>query len=240
MKIVIPLAGFGTRFPKSDWPMPKPLIEVGGKSLLEYSVRSIPIQEEASFLFIIRDSEDSEALQREIHKICSGKEFSIHVLPMSTRGQAETVYKGTLNLNPSEDLLIHNGDSAMNTYALVFKPKSDGIFLVFNSNESRWSYASCDDSGKVKRVEEKVVISANASTGTYYFSSIGLFQESYLNSTREYDGHSEIYVAPLYNYLIEKNHTVVLHKVEDFFCLGSPLDLRINSSRLLNMWKPQW
>jgi NDP-sugar pyrophosphorylase family protein len=240
MKIVIPLAGFGTRFPESEWKLPKPLIEVNGKTLLEYSVRSIPILEQDSILFIIRNDTNSEPLQREIHRICNGKNFSIHILNRPTRGQAETVYEGTLELNPLEDILIHNGDSALNLTEFPRNLLADGILVTFKSNESRWSYASCGDDGFVSRVEEKMVISDKASTGTYYFSSIHLFQKCYLNFLNDYDNTSEIYVAPLYNQMLKLNYKVILQESANFFCLGTPQDLKANSARLQESWRPRW
>jgi NDP-sugar pyrophosphorylase family protein len=240
VRIVIPLAGFGTRFSESEWKLPKPLIEVNGKTLLEYSIRSIPMAEQDSIVFIIRNDVNTKSLQDEILRICDGRNFSIHILPQPTRGQAETVYEGTLSLNPSEEILIHNGDSALNLGEFTPNPQADGILVTFYSQESRWSYASCDDYGFVSRVEEKVVISDRASTGTYYFSSLRLFQECYLNFLKDYDRTSEIYVAPLYNQMIKLNYKVVLQESIDFFCLGTPEDLKANSSKLQQIWKPSW
>jgi NDP-sugar pyrophosphorylase family protein len=240
MKLVIPLAGFGTRFPESEWKLPKPLIKLNGKTLLEYSVRSIPITEEDSILFIIRKDTNYESLQEEIHRICVGRNYAIHTLSRPTRGQAETVYMGTLGLNPLEEILIHNGDSAMNMKGFHRSSFADGILVTFHSNESRWSYVKIDDDGYVSQVEEKVVISDIASTGTYYFSSIRLFQECFLNYMNEYDNSSEIYVAPLYNQMISRNRRVVLHETNDFFCLGTPQDLMSNSLRMQESWKPSW
>jgi len=229
MRIVIPLAGFGTRFSEFEWKLPKPLIELHGRTLLEYSIRSIPITEGDSILFVIRNDVNTELLETEIRRLCVGKNFSIHVLSHPTRGQAETVYEGTLGLNPTEDMLIHNGDSAMNMNPLPRDVEADGILLTFKSQESRWSYAGCNDDGFVNRVEEKVVISDRASTGTYYFSSIRLFQECFLDFLNEYDNTSEIYVAPLYNQMIKQKHKVLLQESIDFFCLGTPEDLKANS-----------
>lgn len=240
MKLVIPLAGFGTRFPKSEWKLPKPLIEVNGRTLLEYSIRSIPILEQDSIVFIIRNDINSEALKKEIYQICNGKNFTIHTLPNPTRGQAETVYKGTLGLDFSEDILIHNGDSAMNITGCPRDLLADGVLVTFNSNETRWSYVSCNDDGVVIQVEEKVVISNKACTGTYYFSSISLFHKCFLSYLKDYDNKSEMFVAPLYNQLVKQNSKILLQESEDFFCLGTPQDLENNSERLQELWKPQW
>ena len=58
MNIVIPCAGLGSRFRESGILDPKPLIEVFGKTLIEYSINSFNV--EGRFLFITREFEDKE------------------------------------------------------------------------------------------------------------------------------------------------------------------------------------
>ena len=52
MNIVIPMAGLGTRFSSEGFDVPKPLIEVGGKTLIEHSIDSLNLN--GRYIFITR------------------------------------------------------------------------------------------------------------------------------------------------------------------------------------------
>ena len=41
MQILIPMAGEGSRFPKSKYPKPKPLIEIDNKPIIYHAVNSL-------------------------------------------------------------------------------------------------------------------------------------------------------------------------------------------------------
>lgn len=62
MNIVIVMAGAGTRFENAGVKGPKPLIEVLGKSLIEYSVESFDVP--GRFVFVTRDFKDADDNQR--------------------------------------------------------------------------------------------------------------------------------------------------------------------------------
>ena len=51
MQIVIPMSGYGERFRAAGYTVPKPLIEIDGKPIIEYVVGMFP--GENDFLFII-------------------------------------------------------------------------------------------------------------------------------------------------------------------------------------------
>ena len=50
MHIIIPMSGFGERFRKAGYPVPKPLIEVNGKPIIEYVVNMFPGETHFSFV----------------------------------------------------------------------------------------------------------------------------------------------------------------------------------------------
>jgi glucose-1-phosphate thymidylyltransferase len=56
MKIVIPMAGWGTRMRPHTWSKPKPLVSVAGKTSLEHVMdmfKSLPDSKNAEFIFIV-------------------------------------------------------------------------------------------------------------------------------------------------------------------------------------------
>lgn len=92
----------------------------------------------------------------------------------------------------------------------------DGHIPCFHAEGDHWSFAKLDNDGKVIEVREKMRISDNCTLGAYYFSSAKLYKDLY----QEYyvdDSHmekNEKYIAPLYNYMIEKGMDVTISIVD--------------------------
>ena len=239
MIFIVPMAGLGSRFPKKDWGTTKPLIRIDGKSLLEYSIRSLPLSRGDHIRFIITRNEFTREIFHEISKLKIPISVDITVLNEQTCGQAETVFRSIRSMDFDEELMIHNCDSAMNLSSKR-NFKSDGGLFVFTSTEQRWSYArTLNESDEVLEVREKEVISENASTGTYSFKTAMLFRDAYKKHF-EFAPPEERYVSPLYNELITDKLRVNILRVNDFFCLGTPLDLSNNKVPLKKRWKPLW
>ena len=50
MQIIIPMSGFGERFRRAGYSIPKPLIEVDGKPIIQHVIEMFPGEEK--FIFI--------------------------------------------------------------------------------------------------------------------------------------------------------------------------------------------
>ena len=232
----IPSAGNGSRFPKDKWGA-KPLIKVWNKTLLEYSLRSLPLKKDDFLLLIIRDDEASDDVALTMRSLGMPCQFEIKRLEKVSRGQSETVFWGVKDLSELLPIWIHNCDTAFNLGTVNMGSESLNRILVFESQEERWSYASIDKSNRVLRTAEKVVISKFATSGTYQFSSVALFCKYFLKSTL--DG-GELFVAPIYNKLIQDGIEVTATKIAAVYPLGTPDDITLFSTALRENWLPQW
>ncbi len=92
-----------------------------------------------------------------------------------------------------------------------------------------WSLAKPESplSTKVVKTAEKYPISDLCSTGLYYFSDYKLFIESYeqyVQQPIETWAKGELYIAPLYNYLIKKKKNIHYHLIQrdDVIFCGVP------------------
>ena len=67
MNIVITMAGLGSRFKKAGYSVPKYMIEVHGKSLFEWSMRSLSdfSKLEANYFFIVRKEDRARSYINE-------------------------------------------------------------------------------------------------------------------------------------------------------------------------------
>ncbi len=234
MNFVIPMAGRGQRFADVGYTCPKYFIEAKGKTLLEWSLSSLPLELASKLIFIaLREHEAEFDISSKIKTLYSDKVNNIEFLFLDqvTRGQAETVYLAKNLIIPDTELLIFNIDTSFHSSTLkthLSHSTSDGIIGCFKSDKPQFSFASVDDSGFVIKTAEKVVISENALTGLYHFKQASDFIETveyHLNNNIRYKG--EFYIAPMYNFLIEKGRKFTIDMVDQFSILGTPEELQI-------------
>ena len=237
MIVVIPMAGLGSRFNGDAYSKQKALIQVGGITLLEYSIRSLPLKLASQVLFVIRRNQLERELVDLITKLCSNFSHQIVILDSITRGQSETVYLGLVNQDVDESLLIHNCDTALNV-KWDFETSFDGLFFSFYSKSDSYSYARLDIRGQVVELAEKVVISDFASSGTYWFKSVELYSRFFEHQI-DVDTNSELYVVPIMQRMVNAGYPIGLVQCENVIPLGTPNDLA-NSQNLIKDWRPIW
>ncbi len=232
MTIVIPMAGRGERFTAAGYDQPKMLIEAHGKTLLQWSVDSLPLSLGTRIVFIgLREHESGYGLAGMIHdRYGSACEVSFHWLDKVTRGQAETVLTAEHLIPPDRPLLIYNIDTAFCSPTLLgvlLDPRNDGVLGGFRSRDPRFSFALLGPDGEVERIVEKEAISDCALTGLYYCRVAADF----LDATKEAVARGatvrgEFYVAPILNDLVAKGRRFVVDWAEAHHILGTPEELQ--------------
>lgn len=232
MTVVITMAGLGSRFRKAGYDVPKYQIEALGKTLFEWSMESLKGYEASDnqYIFIVRKEDESETFIKETcAKIGIGNVVVVG-LDYLTDGQATTAMLGKDYWDKESELMIYNID----TYVEAFEMKredisGDGYIPCFHADGDHWSFVKLDDNGNAVEVREKQRISDNCTLGAYYFKSCGLYEQMYEEyySSDEKLENGEKYVAPLYNYMIEKGMDVRI-SIVDFdkvHVLGTPEEL---------------
>jgi hypothetical protein len=152
-------------------------------------------------------------------------------LDAMTDGQATTCMLALSHCNPEESILVYNIDTYVEPYEMKYEDISgDGHIPCFHGEGDHWSFARLDEDGKVAEVREKVRISDNCTLGAYYFSSAKLYRQLYEEYYAD-DSHmekNEKYIAPLYNYMIEKGLPVTISIVDQrkVHVLGTPEELQ--------------
>ena len=233
MNFVIPMAGRGQRFVDAGYEQPKMLIKAKGKSLLEWSVDSLPLEICTRLIFVLlKEHEETFQLSDFVREKYQG-DYEIHfvVLDKVTQGQAETVLKAKMVIDPNLDLVIYNIDTYFHSDTLkgnLLNPEYDGVLGSFidETNSTKYSFAKTDEEGKIVEVAEKIHISDNALTGMYHFKKASDFitiAEKYLEKRKTSKG--EYYVAPMYNDLISQGKALVLDYCNEFATLGTPEEL---------------
>jgi dTDP-glucose pyrophosphorylase len=230
MNFIIPMAGLGNRFVQSGYTLPKMLLEAHGKTLLEWSLSSLPLHLSTTVVFIgLKSHENEFSLSSRIKEIYPELNSKFIFLDQVTRGQAETVYLSLGVCDDQEPLVIFNIDTYFQSATLEGKllaADNDGVLGSFESVENRFSFASLDKEGKyVTEVQEKEVISPYALTGLYTFSRVADFRETFeYHEKNQLTSKGEFYIAPMYNYLIQAGKKYVLDQADRHIILGTPIE----------------
>jgi dTDP-glucose pyrophosphorylase len=240
VNVVMPMAGRGSRFVKAGYEQPKFLIEINGKSLLQYSLESVPLEIVDKVYFIaLNEHLDSFKVQSLIERILPTLNFEIVGLDEVTQGQAQTVLTLKDEINNLDDLIIYNIDTyfqskRLGEFLADTDKKKDGILGAFRATEDKWSFAEVDANGFVSRTTEKEAISDIALSGFYHFTRGADFvevAEEHVKNKSKFAG--EYYVAPMYNDLIKRGNQYLVDFCDEFVALGTPEDL-INYQKYLN------
>ncbi|HAS6235508.1 TPA: glycosyltransferase family 2 protein [Vibrio vulnificus] len=229
--IMIPMAGMSSRFFNAGYSKPKYMLEAKGKTLFEHSVLSFEKYfKDELFVFVVRDVYETKKFVIDQVKKLGIKDFKIFCLDFETKGQAETVFLGLDRVDDNESLTIFNIDTFRPEFSYPdLSSKEDGYLEVFQGSGDNWSFVLPENEESTLLVEtaEKRPISDLCCTGLYYFNKVSDFKLSYndyLNKPKELWEKGELYVAPLYNFLIKNGKSIHYHKIEYdevIFC-GTP------------------
>lgn len=240
MNIVIPMAGLGTRFSKEGFDLPKPLIEVNGKSLIEHSVESLGIK--GQFIFITREYENSNYNKILSDKLKSISPNSIEIkLSELTSGSVETCLKSSEFINNDEELIITNCDQRLewsyNSFInFINSSDSDGIVVTYDSKNPKNSFVRLDEYGNICEFAEKTPISNHALIGLHYWKSGKDFVSSgkELMNSFKHEGRPECYISETYNYLIKNGKKIKNYQIKnnEYISLGTPYDLSVYESKI--------
>jgi len=228
MTFVIPMAGHGQRFIEAGYALPKFLLEARGKTLLEWSVDSLPLELAHLTVFVmLREHEAAHQMEARIRKLYGQRTpLAFVFIDEVTRGQAETIVRASSLINPELPLLIFNIDTMFNSSTLkdnLLRDDVDGVLGCFYSKEPRFSFAAINDAGFVMRVTEKEPISENALTGLYHFHRAADFLEiADVAISNNQLTKGEFYVAPLYNDLLARGARLILDHATVHHILGTP------------------
>jgi len=231
VKILIPMAGEGSRFVKEGYTFPKPLIDVNGKPMIQTVVENLDFNAEYIFLVRAEHLEKYGGLEETLHRITNGK-CSIVLVDKLTEGAACTALLAKEHINNDEDLLIANSDqyieySPENFNIMKEMMDVDAIVYTFEAVHPKWSFVKTNSRGIATEVAEKKPISNIATCGIYWYRKGSDFvkyaEQMIYNNIRV---NNEFYIAPVYNELIKDGKTLVPFYVHSMWGIGTPEDLR--------------
>jgi NDP-sugar pyrophosphorylase family protein len=235
INIVLPIAGRGSRFAEAGFELPKPLISVHGKPMIEVVVNNVRPQTEHRFVFVaLKEHLDHLGMRSTLERIAP----NCVIVPVEqvTQGAACTVLLAKDYINNDNHLMIANSDQYVdidiNDYLSKLEAEEvDGLIMTMNANDPKWSFVGISDNGYVDNVVEKEVISNEATVGIYNFKKGSDFVSAAERMIlRDLRVNNEFYVAPTYNELILNGSKISFYNIGEenrgMYGLGIPSDLK--------------
>jgi choline kinase len=235
LKILLTMAGLGSRFKLAGYEEEKYAIEFRGHSLLEWSLASLCNFRGCELVLVTRDFPGIRDYLHDCASKLGFKDRTVIVLEELTRGQAETAALAAPAFDSDDSILIFNTDTFVDpNYLQPEMIRGEGWIPTFAAPGDKWSFVEADEDGLAIRTTEKVRISDDCSIGLYYFSSFFQFR----NLVESAEVEKEIYVAPLYNSWIKGGHPTYLHRLpaSAVTVLGTPEDLDV----AISQDRPNW
>ena len=227
--IVIPMAGRGIRFSEAGYTIPKPLIQIQGKTIIERAVESLGIH--GTYIFIVqKDHMEKFALGTLLNRIAPN--CKIIEIDEITEGPACTALLAKPYINNHHELVIANCDQIMEWDAQKFLYEAvlhDGCVVTYHETTPKNSYARIDSKGNVLEIKEKEVISNISLNGIHHWNCgyqfVDSAEEMIANDDRA--PNNEFYISQSYNYMIKQGLSVGFFHIpnQQHINVGVPDDL---------------
>jgi NDP-sugar pyrophosphorylase family protein len=239
MKVIIPMSGMSSRFSRAGYQLPKYLLEIDGKTVIEHIVNLYP--KDSEFIFIVNDkhAEGTNILDL-LETICENKKK--FVVPSHKNGPVYTVSHIFDEIKDDEQVVINYCDFSMYWdydafEKFVNETHCDGCVICYTGfhphmlGSDNYAFCKVDDNNKILEVREKQPFTNNkmeeyASTGNYYFRR-GEYVKKYFQQMMDLDVNlnGEYYVSLIYNLLRQDNLTSFVFEIPHMLQWGTPLDL---------------
>ncbi|MBI4128832.1 MAG: hypothetical protein HY460_02160, partial [Parcubacteria group bacterium] len=229
MNIVIPLAGKDTRFGT----LPKPLIKLGGKLLIERILESHRITPDDQLIFIVLEEYNEKFGMSDKLRVAFGEKIVIRTVDHLSPGSPWSIFDGARDLIDNDtNILIELGDvlrTLNNLYTDIERLKDQvaGVIPVERRivADHLWGYVLADQEGSVKELREKEEVpSSNLATmGLYYFShgKDFVWAAEEMMRRKSFLYKEMFFVGPTYNEMIRAGMRVAISENRIEAVLGS-------------------
>jgi RpiB/LacA/LacB family sugar-phosphate isomerase len=236
--ILIPIAGKAQRFIDRGYLLPKPLIVVDGKHMIEHAMDSIWWEPHRLIFVVRKDHVTNHAIDKILKKLY-GQDVGIVVVDKVTQGTLCTCLLAEHLIDNDKPLVIYTPDVMFRPYWNPTDMKGDGIILTFKANNPAHSYVKLDHAEYVIQTAEKEVISSDAAVGVYGFRRGSDFVAAAKRMIeKQITTNGEYYVCPVYNEI--GYGQVSIERVEKMHVLGTPEDVEFFNrvSKIFGKTKP--
>jgi NDP-sugar pyrophosphorylase family protein len=244
MKIIIPMSGLSSRFSAVGYAIPKYLIEVDGKMVIEHIVNLYP--KDSQFVFIINKKHKEETgIVNILNNLVEDKE--IVTIPCHKKGPVFSVSEFEDLIDDDEQVIINYCDFSIywdykNFQKFIDETQCDGCVVCYTGfhphmlGSDNYAFCRTDEKNKILEVREKQPftddkMSEFASAGNYYFRK-GSYVKKYFRQLMDEDLNinGEYYVSLVYNLLIRDGLENLVYEIPYMLQWGTPFDLNVYNS----------
>jgi NDP-sugar pyrophosphorylase family protein len=240
MQIIIPMSGFGERFRRAGYSLPKPLIPVDGKPIIAHVIDMFP--DETDFIFICNKDHlavPEYEMSKTLRQYCpTGK-----IVPIDAHklGPVNAVLQAREHINQDSPVIVNYCDFTQYWDYEDFKSftqqtRCDGALPCYRGfhphslGSTFYAYVRHDDFWMTD-IQEKQPYTDDptdeyASSGTYYFASGALCLEALdAQMSQELTKGGEYYVSLAYKPLLAEKKKIAIYDIQHFMQWGTPADL---------------
>ena len=256
-QLIIPMSGIGKRFIEAGYTVPKPLIEVDGKPIIEHVINLFPGTTDVSFICNSQHLAETN-MCAVLKSICpDGK---IYEVPLEPRhGPVHAVAQIFNHIKDDEEVIVSYCDYGTYwDYEKFLKElrehQDDGgiaCYIGFHPHmlgSDNYAFLKDDGNNYMIEIQEKKPFTDNkmneyASNGTYYFKS-GRIMKKYFQQmmNMKMSINNEYYVSMVYNLMVADGLKVRIFQIDNMLQWGTPYDLAVYNSwsnYFSNIIKPQ-
>jgi glucose-1-phosphate thymidylyltransferase len=233
MKVIIPLAGKGTRLRPHTHLVPKPMLKIAGKPVMAYILEDLQKLGNVSEVVYVTGhlKEKVEDYARTQFSKLPAK-FVEQKVQDGTAGAVKLAQPFVGN----EDVLIIFVDTIFETDLSVIKSTdADGIIWVKEVEDyQRFGVVVTDKDGNMTKIVEKpsTPISKRANIGLYYIKNSKLLFEGIDHTLKQPQNKGEYYLTDAFQYMIDKGAKLKVIDVEGWYDAGK-LDTLLETNRIV-------
>lgn len=244
MKIIIPLAGYGTRMRPHTWSRPKALLNVAGNTVIGHLLTlmsEVSERDNSEVIFVVGyKGNEIEAWLREHYP-----QLSMHfVVQEEALGQAHAIWLCRDFMDEAE-VLIAFGDGIVDAdYDDIPEPGVDGVCLVQPVEDPRkFGVVAVDENGFITDFIEKPATMSDvpsahklAIAGVYWFSDGRRLRQALDTIIREKrQTKGEYYLADAYQVLLQQSAQIITKPTRFWLDAGNPENVLHTNARLLSL-----
>lgn len=237
LKIVIPMAGWGTRMRPHTWSKPKPLVSVAGKTALEHLMdlfQTLPDPKRSEYIFIVGPYLGETQIPAFVEEHFPGIKAH-YVVQGEMKGQSHALYLARQYL--AGPMVMIFSDTLIETdFSFLEREKSDGVAWVKAVlDPRRFGVAEVNQEGWIRRLIEKPDTKENnlAVVGCYYFKrGEDLMDAIEEQMRRDIQLKNEYFLADAINILLERGALMRVEHVDTWLDTGT-IDATLETNRYL-------
>ena len=231
MKVIIPLAGKGTRLRPHTHITPKPMLKVAGKPVMAYILEDLERLGNVEQVVYITGhlKEKVEQYTRET--------FSIPAVFIEQKVQDGTA--GAVELarpHVDQPVLIIFVDTIFDAdLSVINRTEADGIIWVKTVEDyQRFGVVVTDDDGNMTKIVEKpkTPISKRANIGLYYIRNWKLLYEGIAHVLKSPKNQGEYFLTDAFQYMIDQGAKIKVIDVDGWYDAGK-IDTLLDTNRVM-------